>query len=480
MEVGVLQSHLIYPSGAAIGAFAGGFAYTNDAKKATSGSYSAYGTTWTTNDVIGVALDADSGSLTFYKNGVSQGVAYTIAAGTILFSGLIPAIAIYRNTGITQSAVFNFGQRDFEYTPPTGFKALNTANLPAPTIKKPGSYFDVSLYTGNGSAQTVTNSGGFTPDLVWHKGRSVGYSHSLVDSVRGNSNVLFSDTTSAEQNPGAQLDITTNGFIATYRAANLANNQSSATYVGWQWKAGGSGSSNTAGSITSTVSANPTAGFSIITYSGNSTNNSTIGHGLGVAPVMIITKVRTGATNEGWPVWHQAFGNTQYVQLNQTHSVATDSNIYGGSNNTAPTSTVYSVGPGGVTNTSGRTYVAYCFAEVEGYSKFGSYTGNGSSDGPFVYTGFRPAWIMIKQTSPNVGSWQIWDTQINQYNATYGRFNADRDLGEQGSLPIDILSNGFKIRHTDGATNESGYNFICIAFAEHPFGGSGVSPATAR
>jgi hypothetical protein len=414
-----------------------------------------------------VAYDADTGKLWFGINNTwysstdltsGNPSAGTNQCMTLSAGDYFPTITCYNLT-----ANANFGQRPFSYTPPTGFKALNTQNLPEPTIKAGNKHMDVSLYTGNGTNQTVTNSGGFTPDLVWHKGRSVAYSHSLVDSIRGNSNVLYSNTTDAEANPGAQLDITTNGFISTYRAANLANNQSSATYVGWQWKAGGTSSSNTNGSITSTVSVNATAGFSIATYTGTGAN-ATVGHGLGVAPSMIILKPRNAADN--WPVWHSSFAVNEYVYLNLTNAKASLSTFM---NSTLPSSTVFSLGTWSNTNTNAQTMVAYCFAEVAGYSKFGSYTGNGSTDGVFVQLGFRARYLLIKETG-NANSWEVYDTARNTSNVQTKRLFPNDSLAEATTDPsLDILSNGFKCRAGNTGINRSGGTYIYAAFAENPF-----------
>ena len=451
-----------------VGQGADGWGYLYTGSKVNNATTASYGNSYTTNDVIGVAFDADAGSLYFYKNGVAQN------SGTAAYTGLtsgpyFPAVGSYDS-----SFTCNFGQRAFAYTPPTGYKALNTANLPEPTIKDGGKYFNTVLWTGNGSTQSITGVG-FQPEFVWVKHRSTSGSHNLFDAVRGAGKLLVSNSTIAESGNSGDLlgSFNSDGFqvnVSYQGGFGGSTNNLNDTYAGWCWDAGGTGSTNTAGSITSTVSANASAGFSIITYSGNSTNNSTIGHGLGVAPDMIITKVRTGATNEGWPVWHQAFGNTQYVQLNQTNAVATDSNIYGGSNNTAPTSTVYSVGAGGVTNTSGRTYVAYCFSEVASYSKFGSYVGNGSTDGTFVYCGFRPAWIMVKSSS-NAYNWAIHDTTRQTYNEDERILEPNTSGAEAtNSLwGVDILSNGFKWRNNGEVFNYSGYTYIFAAFAELPF-----------
>ena len=441
--------------------------YYSNGNKYTNSAGTAYGASYTTGDVIGVAYDADAGSLTFYKNGTSQGVAYTGLSGTMF------ALAATRTTGGTNISNLNFGQRPFSYTPPTGFVALNTQNLPAPTISNGAQYMAATLYTGNGSSQTVTNAVNgvsFTPDFVWNKGRSVAYNNNLVDVIRGNSNVLFSNTTDAEQNPGAQLDITTNGFISTYRSANLANNQSGATYVAWQWKAGGTAVSNTAGTITSSVSANPTAGFSVVTYTGTGAN-ATVGHGLGVAPKMVIVKWRSSAGGS-WATWHSSFvtaSGTDYLLLDSTGAKGSaGSQLFW--NNTAPTSSVFSIGTNAGLNTSTGTYVAYCFSEVAGYSKFGSYTGNGSADGPFVFLGFRPRFVIVKNSS-STGSWIMEDSARNTYNEVGNLINANTSGAEftTSDIKFDFLSNGFKVRQVNSAVNGSGNTLVFMAFAENPF-----------
>jgi hypothetical protein len=440
--------------------------YLNTSGTFTQTSLAAY-----SNQTLGIAVNVDDGEVTFYKNNTSVG---TTSVSTM--AGTLP----FFNHGGNWTWTLNFGQRAFAYTPPTGFEALNTANLPAPTIKDGSEYFNTVLWTGNGTTNHAITGVGFQPDFVWGKRRNGAFSHALFDRIRGGNKRLVSNLTNAEDTLSEYIkSFDTDGFTLG-TDANL--NLNTGTYVAWNWLAGGAGSSNTAGSITSTVSANPTAGFSIVTYSGNSTNNSTIGHGLGVAPAMIITKLRTGASNEGWPVWHKTLGNTQYLQLNQTSAVATDSNIYGGSSNTAPTSTVYSVGAGGVTNTSGRTYVAYCFAEVEGYSKIGRYTGNGNNNGPFVYLGFRPALVLTKRTN-STSNWVIQDSTRQTYNPSdaWLRPNtSDAEGTTNPDLDLDFLSNGFKVRNNGTDNNISGSTYIFMALAENPLGGDGVSPATAR
>jgi len=317
---------------------------------------------------------------------------------------------------------------------------------------------------------------------VWIKSRSNAYQHNIYDAVRGagSAYALSSDQTSAEggnsSTYGYLSAFNSTGFAVTQGTAggggapngNAYTNQSGSTYVGWQWKANGAGSSNTAGSITSTVSANPTAGFSVVTYTGNGTSGATVGHGLGVAPKMVIVKSRSSV--QDWAVYHANLTSAAYVLLLNTTSAQGNSPT--NFNSTAPTSSVFSIGTAGNTNQSTATYVAYCFTEVAGYSKFSSYTGNGSADGSFVYCGFRPRWVMIKRTD-TTGTWLIEDTGRNAYNLTNLSLSAESSAAETTQTtagnPIDVLSNGFKLRGTGASSNASGGTYIFAAFAENPF-----------
>jgi len=354
------------------------------------------------------------------------------------------------------------------------YKALNTANLPAPDIKDGSDYFNTVLYTGTGSNLSITGVG-FQPDWNWIKKRSASEWHAINDAVRGAGLYLSSNTTNAESDANGVLNsFDSDGF--TVGTQGLVND-SGATYVAWNWLAANGTSSNTDGSITSTVSANPSAGFSIVSWSATldstSANTVTIGHGLGIAPDMIIQRPRN--TSSTWQVYHSALGTGNLLMLNNTNAVQTAAGCY-----PSVTSTVWTPGD---QNYSGGTYdyINYCFAEVEGYSKFGSYTGNGSSDGPFIYCGFKPAWIMYKKSS-STGNWIIHDTTRSEYNVTTNRLFANLSNAEGTSTTVswDILSNGAKIRTTDAGVNGSGDTFIFMALAENPFGGSGISPATAR
>jgi hypothetical protein len=432
-----------------------GYAYGRNGNKSILGSVSSYGASFTTNDVIGFALDMDAGTLVCYKNNSSQGT---------LVSGLNGLFTVGLTAYNGYSETINFGQRPFAYTPPTGFVALNTFNLPTSTIVKGNKYMDVNLYTGNGGIQSLTM--GFAPDLAWQKARSIGYAGSLYDSVRGATKQLSSVTTDAEDTRNGVTSFNSNGVTLGDSGRSNDNGQ---TYVNWAWKAGGTGVTNTAGSITSTVSVNPTAGFSVVTYTGSG-SNGTVGHGLGVAPRMIFVKDRTqGGTYRDWAVYNADIGAGNALFLNDTTGSFSKPSYW---NSTTATSSVFSLGSDITVNQSGDAYVAYCWSQIAGYSAFGSYTGNGSSDGPFVYLGFRPAFVMIKQTNTSGNDWVIRD---NKRAANYNVINADLFPNTSGAETsdsfrlTDFVSNGFKIRNTGSGSNTSGSTYIYMAFAENPF-----------
>jgi hypothetical protein len=407
-------------------------------------------------DVIGIALNLDAGTYTIYVNNTST------SSGNLGFTGeLTPWTNAY---GTNVYFILNFGQRPFAYTAPSGFKALCTANLPAPSVTKPSTVFDTKLYTGTGSTQTISGLG-FSPDFVWVKDRTTANSHQLADTVRGNDKVLFSDATIAEVSGQSRITgFTSDGFTV---GTNIDANKSSDAYVAWTWDAGSSTVTNTSGSITSSVRANATAGFSIVTYTGNSTQGASVGHGLGVAPSMIIVKNRT-SSGPSWAVGHTALGGwNKVLYLNLTDAAATQLAPFNG---TTPTSTVFQLWDSSSTNSNGANYVAYCFAAVSGYSAMGSYTGNGSADGPFVFTGMRPRWLLIKQSSASGENWLVIDSQRSQYNVMGDLIFANLSNAEASSPVVDFLSNGFKLRvNTGTATNASGSTYIYAAFAESPF-----------
>ena len=340
------------------------------------------------------------------------------------------------------------------------------------TIDKPSDYFNTKLYSGNGGTQSIS-SVGFQPDWTWIKPRSVSYGHSLHDSVRGASKRLISNGTGAEDTFNAFESFDSDGFSLSVDGG-VAINDNAETFVSWNWLAGGTASSNTDGSITSTVSANTTSGFSIVSYTGTASAGATIGHGLGAVPSMYIIKNRSAT--EPWMVYHQSLGNTKALYLNTTNAELTSS-VY--TNNTSPTSSVLSLGNWEGNNGSGNSLIAYCFAEKKGYSKFGSYVGNGSSDGSYIHLGFKPAWVMTKISS-GTGQWGIADNKRGV--APSGEFLFAESSEATNSAPnnFDFLSNGFKARADYSAMNTSGATYIYMAFAENPFVTSTGIPTTAR
>jgi len=571
-------------SGQAFDYSANGYGYRNDAKKTNNNLVSSYGATYALDHAIGVAFDADAGTLTFYKNGTSQGQAFSGLSTTRSY-----VFAVFCRTSSDKIA-FNAGQRPFAYTAPSGFKALCTANLPEPTIADGSTVMDVKLYTGNGSTQTISGLN-FSPDWVWIKARNLGYFHRLIDSVRGAQKFLYSNVTDEEGTSTAN-DIFTSfdstGFTLGGAAPSADGlNQNTQPYVAWAWDAGANssktytvtvvsgkfhidgkqqptlnleegstytfdlsaasnsghpfrlstsangpteyttgvttsgtagnagatltiavasgaptlyyfctnhsgmgeqintnttaGASNFAGSITSSVRANASAGFSIVTYTGNgSSTDVTIGHGLGVAPQLVIVKSRGSASNGNWRVGHSSLATNNNLLLNTTDAQFSATSIAaGGGVATSHSSTTITLkaGPGGggfnptdYVNQNTITYVAYCFAPVAGYSSFGSYTGNGSADGPFVFCNFRPRWILIKNTS-TTADWCLFDTARDTYNQALGLLNPNLSNAENilGS-GLDILSNGFKLRRdASPAINNSANTFVYAAFAESPF-----------
>jgi hypothetical protein len=450
-DTGATTGQNVYP-----GISANSYGYIAGGQKFNNASSSSYGASYTTNDIIGIALDMDAGTLTYYKNNTSQGTAFSSLSGTYL-----PSIGVNdTNTAVS----VNFGQRPFSYTPPTGFVALNTFNLPTPTILQGNKYMDATLYTGTGTSQVIVNQALFKPDLVWTKSRNAAYNNKLWDSVRGVTKTIDSNSTAAESTVSNGLTAFNNNGMTL--GGDAGTNTSSTTYVGWQWQAGqGSTSSNTSGSITSTVSVNATAGFSVVTYTGTG-SVATVGHGLGVAPKWIVVKGRGNVDN--WPVY-QASANaspaTGHLLLNTNGAFTSTSTTW---NNTAPTSTVFTVGTDTRINQNTIGYVAYCWAEIAGFSKFGSYVGNGSADGTFVYTGFRPKYVLLKSTG--VENWFVFDSSRNTYNVTTARLYPSLSNAEDTNLnTLDLLSNGFKFRDTNVAWNGSGTTYIYACFAENPF-----------
>jgi len=445
----------------------------------TTGSFRNNGTIsqsvagFQTGDTLMVAIG--NGGVWFGKNGTWLGTgspnpatstspAYSGLSGDYYF-----AYSAYGTAGVTYgySSYANFGQRPFAYTPPTGFRSLCTTNLPATAIgfgltNQGDDYFNIVLWAGNSTSGRQITGYGFAPDWVWVKNRTLaGRNHQLYDTVRGANKGLSSNTTTAEDT--STTNITAFGSDG-FTVGNDNNvNSTGDNFVGWSWKASGSTVSNTAGTITSTVSANTTAGFSVVTYTGTGAN-ATVGHGLGVAPSMVICKSR-GVSD--WAVYHIVTTAAGVLWLNLTNAYGAFSAAW---NSTAPTSSVFSVGTADATNKASTGTVAYCFAAVPGYSAFGSYTGNGSTDGPFVYLGFRPRYILFKQTN-TTQDWIVVDTARSPYNEASQWLYPNLSYFEESGAGRywDALSNGFKIRNSGTGQNTNGGTYIYAAFAESPF-----------
>ena len=441
--------------------------YLNGGVTVIGGSLGTAFNSYTDGDVIGIAFDAATRQAQFFKNGTSEG---TLTAPELPAGSVYTPACIMANTNSSNSA--NFGQRPFTYTPPTGYVSLCTTNLPDPTIADGSTAMDVVTYSGdgtNGRDITVNHS----TDLVWIKSRNQTDNHILADIVRGTDKIIFSHTNLAERSDSTVANSVTafnsDGFTIGNNANAAQTNQSGFTYVAWSWDGGTSTVSNTDGSITSNVRANASAGFSIVGYQGTGTA-ATIGHGLNAAPEFIIVKNRD--TARPWSVFHQSITNMSSGYLNLNFSNAFAGSYTGVWNGTDPTSSVFSVGTDNESNNSGDDFIAYCWTSVSQYSSFGSYVGNGSSDGPFVFTGHRARFLMIKCSTKNGEDWLMLDTARDAYNdgdssALYASLShADNSTS---TITTDILSNGFKARATNAAINASGQTYIYMSFALHPF-----------
>jgi len=452
--------------------------YEDDGNKLVSANSSStptqtsYGDSYTSGDVIRVETDFTASTVEFFKNGTSQ--------GSIDFSGMNDGTLYFPACYCNRvDAEFNFGQQPFIGTPTAEFVALSTANLPEPTIADGSAHFQTTLYTGNGTAigsggNAVTQIGNstFQPDFVWMKSRSAVTDHALYDAVRGATKEVISNSTAIESTLTEGL--TTFGAAGFTVGSDAAVNTNTAAYAAWQWLAGNGTASNSDGDITSTVSVNTTAGFSIVSYTGNGSASQTVGHGLGVTPKTVIIKPRSSIDNwlvSNWETGVTAF--TEKLKLNDTEAASSSSDqIIGGS------STTFTIGTDSNVNGSGTTYIAYCWNEVEGFSKFGSYTGNGSTDGPFVWCGFKPAFVLVKPTG-STGQWSLFDNKREGYNVDNDVLVPNTTAAETTTDYLDLLSNGFKARTTDADVNASNGTYIYMAFAENPLGGENVVPATA-
>ena len=430
-----------------------------------NGTYaSAYSGTPADGDVYMMAFNIDTGKIWWGRNGTWFASGDPSAGTNPAYTDVSGLVSPMIGGGVSGSLGINFGQKAFAYTPPTGFKSLSTANLPTPTILKPNEHFDVVTYTGNGGTKTISTS--FDSDFVWVKNRSAAYSNVLNDRVRGNDKTLVSDSNTAESALTGYMNFESLGskqITFNYSGSGGPTgewNYPGHNFVAWNWKAGGATTTNTNGAITSTVSANQTAGFSVAKFILNVANGASIswGHGLSSTPEMIIYK-RTNSA-DSWLVYHTSVDtnpNNYYLTLNTTNA---KSNVNGWS---APATTTV----GGINNwQNGDTVVAYSFDEIPGYSKFGSYTGNGSADGPFVYTGFKPKYIMLKRTDASY-HWYVWDSVRDTYNPYTHELLPSSSSAEYVNSPeLDALSNGFKLRGTFADLNANGGTFIYAAFAE--------------
>ena len=575
-----------------------GYMYQNNGNIFHGSADESYGASWAVDDIIGIAFDADTLNVQFYKNGTGQGN-YTRIASENSGGDWIMCVGEGQG-GATATFVCNFGNPsfaisssnadanghgNFEYAVPSGYLALCTDNLPEASIKDSSAHFNTVLWTGNGGTNAITGVG-FKPDWVWGKDRTGTDNHHLFDTTRGTNQRLISNSTAAENTESNCLDsFDSDGFTL---GSNTGLNNNGDTHVAWNWKAGGSAPTNTytvkvvsdggnkyrfddygtsaitlelqeggtftfdqsdssnsghplrfytasdksggeyttgvtttgtpgsagaktvitvaasaptlyyqcsshagmggqantrslhgftniKGSIQSVVSPNTTAGFSIVTYSGNATQGATVGHGLGKAPAMIFVKGRDQVTN--WNSWHKSFSDNQFITLDRTNAVSSDANTFPDASDM--TSSTFEIGSASWVNGNNNTFVAYCFAEIEGYSKMETYTGNGNADGPFVYTGFKPAWVMIKGTSSS-REWFLFDNKRDTFNVVNKYVKAESTDAEASSTFGDFCSNGFKVRSDGASYNTNGQTFIYMAFAESPFGGILTNEATAR
>jgi hypothetical protein len=422
----------------------------------------SYGASYATaGTVIGIAFDADAGSCTWYINGSSQGAStYNIVQGEEYYF----SFGAYTNGAWT----VNFGQRPFAYSAPSGYKALCTTNLPDATITNGSNHSDTVIYTGNGSSLTITGLE-FSPDFVWLKGQSVAAGHGLFDTVRGATKRILSHTASSELTNSEYLNsFTSDGFgVGNHSSVNTSGE----TYAAWAWDAGSSTVSNTDGDVTSSVRANQSAGFSIVKWDPSS-NDQSVGHGLNAVPEFIMAKALDNG--HSWRVYHKSLSSGKNLLLDSSDPEGS----YTGDIDTV-SSTVFDGGRG-LTGSSLNNNIAYCFTSVAGYSKFGFYNGNGLAIGPFVYLGFRPAWIMYKaiDESSAAADWFIRDYKRLGFNHTTEASNnpeleANASSSENNNGPIDILSNGFKIRSNNNGHNTNNKNYMYAAFAENPFQANG-------
>ena len=439
-------------------AFSRGYGYRNDSKKINSNNASTYGATYTTSDVIGIAFDYDNGTLEFYKNGVSQGTAFSGISRTVN-SGTVGVVRYFFASFVRTSSdkiTWNFGQRPFFHNAPSGFKTLCTSNI-SQTIDDPSEYFDTKLFTGNGSTQYITGLN-FSPSFVWIKQKNATRDHILLDVVRGTNKVLYSNLASRDDTYTNTLtSFDSNGFTL---GGNNLSNTNTGQYVSWAWNAGSTTASNSDGDITSQVRASQASGFSIVKYTGVGGSTKAIGHGLNNKPKFIFIK-RIDASAD-WPSY--ILSHTTYF-LNTTAGSINDDNYFHG--DYKPTTSVFTVGTHASVNADGGEYIAYVWAPIEGYSEMGSFSGNSNVNGVFQYTGFKVKWLLIKQNGTK--SWQLIDAARSPTNVTDDRLFPDDTGAESTSsnFDLDFVSNGFKCRANHASSNIGQQTWM--AFAEHPF-----------
>jgi hypothetical protein len=474
------------------GANTNAFSYHQSGNVYHNGTTS-YGVGWpgSTYRIIGFAVDWTNRRAYWSIDGVWHNSAdpsagtgfYNITVNAPNVAASVDAVPAWRSKSASPSeqVSVNFGQNPsfggeltagtnaddsgkglFKYAPPTGFLALCEDNLPAPAIADPGEHFKCVLYTGSGGSKAITGVG-FKPDLVWVKSRTNTEGHILFDSVRGpNVRQLVHTSTVEGTATGAVNSFDDDGFST---GVYTGTNQSGQDYVAWCWKAGGAAVANTDGTIASQVSVNQTAGFSCGTFTGNLQANQSIGHGLGKVPAMVVVKERNA--NSGWAVYHKSRGNTKVSYWDIPNTEFTETNSSASWGPTDPTSDVFYVGANGATNDNNLAF--YAWAEIENYSKFGSYVGNSADDGPVIWCGFKPAFLMIKLVTGSERDWHIYDSSRNPTNPVGLNLRPSGDNVENDEPGIDFLSNGFKIRKNYVFSNESGQTIIFMAFAESPF-----------
>ena len=465
-----------------------GYAIATKGDKISGGTTTSYGSAMSAGDIVGVALDLDNGKIWFSINGTYPNSGDPAAGSNEAFSGLSgmfqPAFAADYGTG-NSTLIANFGQRSLNTAAPSGFNELNTSNF-SPAISDPSAHFQIALYSGNSSTQTITFDGNsdMQPDFIWVKSRSNSDAHVIQESGTGTGTAHFLSRTNSDAVTDAVTSFNSDGF-ALGDGSELSSgtvNTSGRTYVSLNWKGNGSGSSNTTGTINTTkTSANTTAGISINTYTGNGTDQATYGHGLGVTPIFSWTFSLSSADNRTSSVW--VYGDTAFSEQVGLSNVddAFSSSDGGLGKVEAGSSTVLTLGTDPAVNGSTITYMSLVFAEIEGFSRFSSYTGTGNSDGPFVYCGFSPEFVMTKADRGGE-PWTMFDGKRSTFNLADDYLmpsNSDAE-STSGSIEIDFLCNGFKVRGSDSRINRDGHDIIFAAFARHPFGGEDLSPAPGR